>query len=503
MKYIYLLLLMFAQIGSITCMDGTQSQQRRRGNLIILHSRSESYDGNRDPRALTAQLLQALDAQVAPIITTKALWQSMLYQSWVHYKPTPEATLHDWELYTLEGYDFVIAIPKQYKLDACTQMPHLPQDYALSIRVSVMKQIESPFLLMKTRCVQGENTSLLGFLQAVLVTATDPYHYSCGPIWTVYLSGHGSEDTITELSQSDFRQILHFFNDQVCTDILLYQSCFSGSIVNRTAPFLMEVDSLRLNYTVINPATNGSIIYANFCPSLFFDPISVQSPIETQQGKFKRRVAHLIPKKLDSLRPAYLTSAYMLKNLENINNLPYIRYPSATEFVPLEDQSIMVITDDLVKRAIREAAGILHIQSTTTTVLLQCHDMSQLNLVIHGIPPIFLCPDQAPPLTYIGGLLCADLSPEEWQFVTKFSFLPEFSIGMVDHMFVVNRVMFGKPALSSLPSPFELLTVSTSRIDPRPYLDQSLIATGINNCFLKRVAYLSAQGTYHEHSIIV
>ncbi len=252
----------------------------------------------------------------------------------------------EWNVYNINDL-FYLFIPQnsaQIKRDCGLHVDHL-------IRVTNPEDIS---LLHFKNMVRGQS-SFVDALRATFVDDQDDTSHS----WNIYLSGHGgnsqwagsevcSLSTIADLTLSEFRSALSFFNDEIKTHTLFYSTCFGGGI-HAHEPYQVEGVSSKYNYMiVINCLTDNpcmgygcwtkELSYGDFLSpdDLVFDETDGTWSIKVHHGSdcesffYELEQGGHAPYALD-----YLLDAATYVGPPRIANLPVVRLPQSDAFITL------------------------------------------------------------------------------------------------------------------------------------------------------------------------
>ncbi len=189
-----------------------------------------------------------------------------------------------------------------------------------------------------------------------------------GEPWVIYLSGHGypcdsrerQEPLISGMTVQEFQDFLLFLNEQINTRLLAYNSCFAGG-KDGLAVYKKNGKALQLSFPVIMTSITDAPTYVFGTPSGFkLPPYTADNKLDSSlvrdgelQPFFLQHFADFFEyahKEFCGAECMFLINHYK-ECLEHgcpiykVENMPMIRYPYASEFLPLDQEQYCVVND--------------------------------------------------------------------------------------------------------------------------------------------------------------
>lgn len=177
--------------------------------------------------------------------------------------------------------------------------------------------------------------------------------------WVVYLTGHGHPKSsqqganIAGLKIDEFKKLLHFFNDAMDLKLLVYSSCYGGG-VHTIEPYV----DMQLNYPVIvTAATDAPIFGFGLFEGVKLPPYDqnftlqsadflknyglLPSALQNYTAFFKRAWKGQFDLNLVQLISKFFSCDLIMCHVQKIENFPLIRKAGSLIFVPIKDNIIM------------------------------------------------------------------------------------------------------------------------------------------------------------------
>ena len=433
-------------------------------NLVILNDTKEkSWNGSLTSRSLTRDLLGALHNASTPILTTQSLWHTMLarQEKEDYQKPSFNYEAENWLLYAIGQTSFFLALPKAYRnfheaRSLPTQTTTQEQDFICGLKMSRFIPTADPFnpeKLPKKRKLTQFSTEVL---QQIFVPKADYAHENTAPFWNILLNGHGSHKIIAECSHHTFKEILHFLNNVIKTNVFIYSSCHSGCNENRTVPYTTDEGQPALfNYTIINPATNASMTGMNHKHLAQLFNTSMNPEFLSKEDIIQR-----------------ITTLFHPQSSYDFDNIPWVRWPQAHTFE-------LLIGPNCTTQIIDADSPSCILVPDNTRALLFLTDCQNKQIFLPHAKTAFLLPTNAPGTTCIKKLFLAGASKRKiWHFVHPFH-----KFNLQPHKFLIKKIT----AAYLINEPAEMLATQGSDIKDAAQLSNMQIKsdTPISNISIK------------------
>jgi len=200
--------------------------------------------------------------------------------------------------------------------------------------------------------------------------------------WTIYLTGHGNHidtthdiELIAGMTIEQFQQLLMFLNDALKTNILVYSSCYSSGM-HLIEPYKKSGKDLLLNYPVVATCLTDAPVYVFGLPAglklppydttFYLEPsdVSAQGLQWYVMQKFNDFCRYSVTrkniKKIAQSVTVYQECTNSLCDLAKIENIPLVRKPNQTFFVPIDRRYVDCVIHDSVQALVSDnKAGLL------------------------------------------------------------------------------------------------------------------------------------------------
>lgn len=237
----------------------------------------------------------------------------------------------------------------------------VPQNDIQGFNLSSAQRLTQPQLLER-HAQQSSCKSLVSCLSALLQN-----QYS----WNIYLTGHGNhidkthhKELIAGMTIDSFQKLLVLLNEALKTNVFVYSSCYSSGM-HLIDPYKKSGGDLLLNYPVIATCLTDAPVYVFGLPAgLKLPPYDATFCLEPQDvsvdglgwyvmQKFndfcKYSVNRKNIKKIAQSVMVYQECLGTLCDLAKIENIPLVRKPHQSFFVPVDTQYVDCIVHDSTK----------------------------------------------------------------------------------------------------------------------------------------------------------
>lgn len=380
-------------------------------SLIILCDDSEAT--RRGSIALTSNLYYALKDCYAPIITSTHLWKNL-----VAFKAegvVTDFTLdpYKWTIYASSDYTMLIFIPKggtfeNYleKLNTFSVDSRIDIDseklsdgeLLLGMKLRKLTEIKDPMNIPSpTSESQYEEKEKFGdyddvtplidlnlreYLTEILITHGDLKKKLLSEYllnrWDIYLSGHGTDTTIADLSPKNFESLLDFLNEKIETRSFFYSTCYAGmhlkksyefTVEKRVKNIIKEKEKRNKNFkfiiisaTVFDVAVRGRILtqdqpevttpYISYFEAIHEYFRKISSPSQTGESK------NMLVKAVDHFK----------KKVFNDYTVIAIRYPNNEWFTIPQRTDYFLLDDGEITRTINQNKSVITIKEESIVI---------------------------------------------------------------------------------------------------------------------------------------
>ena len=242
-------------------------------NLIMI------FDDGTDSGAMLGRLATGFLQQCAFIIINQELWERFkTAQAKAIFTAAPQTAAYNhalrkalgsqscanlfftpnaWDVYAANGNDaklqgkFYIFVPHHY---VQTKLGNTTHDTELGLNLSTLSYIKDPLQTSTTQQASENNFAKGTVVANALTTILCPTDTGSS-LWNVYCAGHGATGdheigAITGLSIPSFKSLINFFNTNVQTNFLFYDTCFAGG-QHLTVPFTTAGAPSNLTYPIV------------------------------------------------------------------------------------------------------------------------------------------------------------------------------------------------------------------------------------------------------------
>jgi len=200
--------------------------------------------------------------------------------------------------------------------------------------------------------------------------------------WTIYLTGHGNHidkthntELLAGMTIEQFQQLLIFLNTQLRTNIFVYSSCYSSGM-HLIEPYKKSGKDLLLNYPVIATCLTDAPVYVFGLPAglklppydatFYLEPSDISADglqwyvMQKFNDFCKYSVGRKNIKKVAQSVMVYQECTSSSCDLAKIENIPLVRKPNQSFFVPIDRQYVDCIIHDSAQGVVSDnKAGVL------------------------------------------------------------------------------------------------------------------------------------------------
>lgn len=378
----------------------TQDIFRLHRNLLIIPGRGETEISDLTPCKDT--MLKALRAGNTYILTQENFWRHIIWldqSKFGNLGSTLECFAQSWDVYSVPENTLLLFIPRNQIGTGNTHKQLVPRNIDridAGLKLDSLRRIANAFssetFLKKSLIGDCAITPLI--LQKIFVNKEDQIPEYSTVIWDIFFFNHGSEDDVVGIDYEAFRDLLIFFNEKITTNLLVYDSCHSGSLKNRTIPFTDTTGTpLALNYTVINPATHAG----PNCLTFDFDKINSFAMETLTQNDLKLKVAPMFfsgDSDTTTCVFSHSSSGPWVRTTQvvnlNQNSIPFVRWPHSAGFELLSEKGIHLLTaENSHEKADGLIDGFVYISGRIKAIISRTNIIKKL-MILYQCMPTFI-----------------------------------------------------------------------------------------------------------------